>query len=176
MILNTRFADLLIWFPSKRTKANCAFTTQHQNPNIAQTQGAPAIAGLGLLNSGLLIMNPSQGVYDKIVEQLASPATLQYAFPDQDLLGDVFKGRWVALPYIYNALKTLRWEGVHDAIWRDKHVKNVHYILSPKPWDQVAVEGTTQNGQRSDPSHAWWTTLNAERLDEEQQRSLADGF
>lgn len=73
-------------------------------------------------------MNPSQGVYDKIVEQLASPATLQYAFPDQDLLGDVFKGRWVALPYIYNALKTLRWEGVHDTIWRDKHVKNVHYI------------------------------------------------
>jgi hypothetical protein len=63
-----------------------------------------------------------------------------------------------------------RWKGIHDVIWRDKNVKNVHYILSPKPWDEWA------DGQGHDPSHVWWISLNAERLAEEQQRDLTDGF
>lgn len=122
------------------------------------------------------MVNPSQAIYDKIVEQLASEsATSGYDFADQSLLGDIFYGRWVALPYIYNALKTLRWKGVHDSIWRDNSVKNVHYILSPKPWDEWA-NGQIHEGESQDPSHAWWISLNAERLAEEEQGGLADGF
>lgn len=122
------------------------------------------------------MVNPSQAIYDKIVEQLASEsATSGYAFADQSLLGDIFYGRWVALPYIYNALKTLRWKGVHDSIWRDNSVKNVHYILSPKPWDEWA-NGRIHGGESQDPSHVWWISLNAERLGAEQQGGLAGGF
>ncbi len=32
---------------------------------------------------------------------------------------------------------------MHDAIWRDEGVKNVHYILMPKPWmeDEPGMSG-----------------------------------
>lgn len=132
-----------------RTPLNCAYTTQHTDPDSAQTTGAPATTGLGIPNGGLQVINPSQETYNKILAQLSTPATAGYDFADQSLLGDLFKGRWVALPYVYNALKTMRWEGVHDAIWRDEEVKNVHYILSPKPWEE-------KDGEGRDPSHKWW--------------------
>ncbi|KAJ5414604.1 hypothetical protein N7509_001231 [Penicillium cosmopolitanum] len=163
-------------YPTDWVPANCAYTTQHDSPDIAQTAGPSATAGLGIPNGGLQVVNPSQAIYDKIVEQLASEsATSGYDFADQSLLGDIFYGRWVALPYIYNALKTLRWKGVHDSIWRDNSVKNVHYILSPKPWDEWA-NGQIHEGESQDPSHAWWISLNSERLAEEEQGGLADGF
>src|SRR5258708_802977 len=120
----------------QRIPENCAFTTQHSTPDIAQTQGAPCTAGLAMPNGGLQVVNPSLGTYELISNQLGSTMTSSYDFADQSLLGDVFNGRWVALPYIYNALKTLRWENVHAQIWRNESVKNIHYILSPKPWDE----------------------------------------
>jgi lipopolysaccharide biosynthesis glycosyltransferase len=86
-------------------------------------------------NSGLVVLNPSLHVKDLISEALGDEKTTSYVFPDQALLGDIFAGRWVALPYVYNGLKTLRWPGVHDAIWRDDRVKNIHYGLTPKPWE-----------------------------------------
>ncbi|KAJ5748504.1 uncharacterized protein N7511_010200 [Penicillium nucicola] len=162
-------------YPKDWISANCAYTTQHDNADIAQTAGAPANAGLGIPNGGLQVVNPTKAVYDKITKQLGSSATSQYDFADQSLLGDIFQGRWVALPYIYNALKTLRWSGVHDAIWRDESVKNVHYILSPKPWDELE-DSQRQSEQNQDPTHAWWKSLNAERLEVEQGNGLADGF
>lgn len=85
------------------------------------------------MNGGLQVVNPSKAIYDLILTTLGQPQTANYAFPGQSLLSDLFCGRWVALPYIYNALKTLRWQGVHDYFWRDDEVKNVHYILAPKP-------------------------------------------
>lgn len=119
-------------------------------------------------------MNPSKEVYDKIVGQLDTSATLDYDFADQSLLGDLFHGRWVALPYIYNALKTLRWKGVHDAIWQDESVKNVHYILSPKPWDEWA-DGKTR-ATTNDASHVWWFEMNEERLKQEEKDGIEDQF
>ena len=120
-------------------------------------------------NGGLQVVNPSKDVYALIAAQLENPDVMAYDFADQSLLGDVFKGRWVALPYIYNALKTLRWKGVHDPIWRDDRVKNVHYILSPKPWDEKAEDA-------KDESHKWWHEMNAERLREERAKGVNDGF
>jgi hypothetical protein len=121
-------------YPANWIPGNCAFTTQHGNPDAAQREGAPARAGLGMPNGGLQVVNPSKHSYEVILKTLRNEtATSSYDFADQSLLADAFKGRWVTLPYIYNALKTLRWKGVHDAIWRDEEVKNVHCILSPKP-------------------------------------------
>jgi lipopolysaccharide biosynthesis glycosyltransferase len=120
-------------------------------------------------NGGLQVVNPSNEVYALIQEQLLKPETMSYDFADQSLLGDVFFGRWVALPYIYNALKTLRYEGVHHQIWRDDKVKNVHYIISPKPWDQ-------KPGEESEESFKWWTKINLDRLEVEKKRGIDDGF
>lgn len=151
-----------------RTPSNCALTTQHADPASAQTQGAPATAGLGVLNGGLQVVNPSTAIYEKILAVLQTPsATSNYAFADQSLLSDLFPGRWVPLPYVYNALKTLRWEGVHSEIWRDEEVKNVHYILSPKPWDEKGGE----EGQ-GDETHRWWWKVNNERSEEEKKRGI----
>ncbi|OJK00658.1 glycosyltransferase family 8 protein [Aspergillus aculeatus ATCC 16872] len=160
------------WIPS-----NCAFTSQHPNPEAAQIEGAPPTAGLGMPNGGLQVVNPSPAIYDKIVAQLASSVTSNYEFADQSLLSDVFHGRWVALPYVYNALKTLRWDGVHDAIWRDDRVKNVHYILSPKPWDEPEeIRKSLVPRSSRDASHAWWWELTEERLQEEREKGLHDQF
>ncbi|PYH80810.1 glycosyl transferase family protein [Aspergillus uvarum CBS 121591] len=158
------------WIPS-----NCAFTSQHSNPEAAQIEGAPPTTGLGMPNGGLQVVNPSQAIYDKIVAQLASSVTSNYEFADQSLLSDVFHGRWVALPYVYNALKTLRWDGVHDAIWRDDRVKNVHYILSPKPWDEPEeIRKSLVPRSSRDASHAWWWELTEERLQEEREKGVND--
>ena len=98
-----------------------------------------------------------------------SSSVTNYEFADQSLLSDLFEGRWVALPYIYNALKTIAWEGVHKPIWRDDKVKNVHYILSPKPWDE-------KEGEEAYETHKWWRKVNNERLAREKAEGIEDGF
>ncbi len=124
-----------------------------------------------MVNGGLQVVNPSAAVYDLIQAQMSSPSSISnYEFADQSLLSDLFKDRWVPIPYIYNALKTMRWSGVHDAIWRDDYVKNIHYILSPKPWDENLED-------IKDETHKWWWHLNQERLAEERGKGItADGF
>lgn len=109
-------------------------------------------------------------VYDLIMERMTTSSAIEsYEFADQSLLSDLFFGRWVALPYIYNALKTLRRKDVHAPIWRDDEVKNIHYILSPKPWDDTP-------GEESSESHQWWWTYNHERLEIEKKVGVQDGF
>jgi lipopolysaccharide biosynthesis glycosyltransferase len=95
-------------------------------------------------------------------------------FADQSLLSELYRDRWVPLPYVYNALKTMRWKGVHHDIWRDDRVKNVHYILSPKPWDEVDQDG---NFVGLDESHKWWVDVNKERKAAEKSQDIPDdGF
>ena len=162
-------------YPKDWIPQNCAFTSQHSTPEEAQTFGAPATAGLGIPNGGLQVVNPSQGTYNLISKVLSEDAEkiASYEFADQSLLGDLFRGRWVPVPYVYNALKTLRWKGVHDAIWKDDRIKNIHYILSPKPWDQKNREWE-QPG--ADETHAWWHKFNSQRIAEEKERGITDGF
>ncbi|RMZ89763.1 hypothetical protein DV736_g3011, partial [Chaetothyriales sp. CBS 134916] len=157
-------------YPSDWVPANCAFTSQHGTPDKAQTEGPPPTAGIASPNGGLVVCNPCQATYDKILDTLKDGSlTNTYDFTDQSLLGDRFYDRWVGLPYIYNALKTLRWEGVHDTIWRDNDIKNIHYILSPKPWDETAETAT-------DETHLWWFKMNEERLQAERAVGIDDGF
>ncbi|KAK5124774.1 hypothetical protein LTR85_001487 [Meristemomyces frigidus] len=162
-------------YPKDWVPENCAFTTQHADPAKAQKEGASPLAGLAMPNGGLQVVVPAKGVYDLIVAALAKPETAGYDFSDQSLLSDLFPGRWVALPYIYNALKTMRWEGVHDAIWRDGEVKNVHYLLSPKPWEETEDE---QRGRRDGRTeiNAWWWDVNERRRKAERERGVEDGW
>lgn len=118
-------------------------------------------------NGGLQVVNPSKTLYDLILDRMSSGAIESYEFADQSLLGDLFNGRWVALPYTYNALKTLA--TVHTPIWRDDEIKNIHYILSPKPWDEKL-------GEESQATHKWWTEANSERLAKERDIGIDDGF
>lgn len=151
-------------YPKNWIPENCAFTSQHAHPDEAQKVGAPPTAGLGMPNGGLQVVAPSKAVYDLILQHLNTSAVAEYEFADQSLLGDLFSGRWVTLPYTYNALKTLR--DVHKEIWRDDEVKNVHYILD-KPWD----------GEGTNPvTHRWWMEVNSQRVKEEKERGIDGGF
>ncbi|KAL2020312.1 hypothetical protein VTK56DRAFT_8540 [Thermocarpiscus australiensis] len=150
-------------YPKDWAPENCPYTWQHSDPEAAQTQAAPLL-GAPMPNSGLVVLNPSIALYDKITEALADEKTSSYVFPDQALLGDVFAGNWFPLPYVYNGLKTMRRPGVHDAIWRDDRVKNIHYILVPKPW---------QAGEDSDDELVRkWQVINDERLQGEERRGI----
>ncbi|GJN78375.1 hypothetical protein PLIIFM63780_001869 [Purpureocillium lilacinum] len=161
-------------YPRDWVPRNCAFTSQHDDPDRAQTVAAdPAVGPLGFMNGGLQVVNPSAVLYRQILDHMEADAA-NMDFADQSLLSDLYRGRWVPLPYTYNALKTLRWPGVHDAIWRDDKVKNVHYILSPKPWDEV-----DENGQwtGTDETHKWWIDANNERKAAERRQGIPDdGF
>lgn len=160
-------------YPKDWVPANCAFTHQHNDPAKAQKEGMPSDFGVTMPNGGLQVVVPCAEAYEQILSALQDEKTTAYDFSDQSLLGDVFHGRWVPLPYVYNALKTLRWEGVHSAIWRDDYVKNVHYILSPKPWDETE-EDKRKEGR--DGSHQWWWDVYRRRLEAEKAEGIDDGF
>lgn len=149
-----------------RIPENCGYTLQHRNPVAAAETGADCDFGLGICNGGLLVVEPSIEVYNKIIATIQDPSkTTGYAFADQSLLSDAFYGKWVPLSYKYNALKTLRW--CHAPIWRDDEVKNVHYILSPKPWEITDRDG-------GDPTTGWWWVKNDERKKEEKGKGIED--
>jgi lipopolysaccharide biosynthesis glycosyltransferase len=158
-------------YPSDWYPENCAYTYQSKEVERAQTHGAPNDFGAKHLNSGLQVLNPNKATYDFMMSHLTDPqAVTKYWIADQSLLSEEFQGRWVPLPYIYNALKTLKWKGVHDDVWQDDKVKNVHYILATKPWDE-------KEGEESEETHKWWWKVNRERLDAEKAAGIkADGF
>ncbi|KAI8297529.1 hypothetical protein K4K61_012768 [Colletotrichum sp. SAR11_59] len=161
-------------YPKDWTPENCAFTTQHGSPDEAQRVGPDPVTAspLGFMNGGLQVVNPSKRLFRQIVQHMERGA-MDMDFADQSLLSELYRGRWVPLPYVYNALKTLRWEGVHDEIWRDAEVKNVHYILAPKPWDEVDAEG---NWTGKEESHRWWVDFNNDRKASERAIGVNDGF
>ncbi|KAJ2904229.1 hypothetical protein MKZ38_008559 [Zalerion maritima] len=159
-------------YPPDWTPQNCAFTSQHSWGALrASTEAISPSAGgpLGYMNGGLQVVNPCKEIWEQILSYMEKEA-VNMDFADQSLLSGLYRDRWVPLPYTYNALKTLRWKGVHDAIWSDHHVKNVHYILAPKPWDEKPEDA-------KDESHAWWHQLNKERHEEEKKSGIPeDGF
>ncbi|KAL1305605.1 hypothetical protein AAFC00_007206 [Neodothiora populina] len=158
-------------YPKNWIPENCAFTPQHSQPEEAQTVGAGPTAGLAMPNGGLQVVVPCKAVYDQILKMLGTDSTIDMEFADQSMLSECFPGRWVGLPYIYNALKTLRYKGVHDAIWRDDKVKNIHYIMSPKPWDEKEGE----KGKKDETS-LWWWNIDDKRKEQEKSKGIDDGF
>lgn len=167
-------------YPKNWIPENCAFTSQHNAPALAQTEGAPPTVGLAMPNGGLQVVVPSTETYNLILGSLEGDKTSSFDFADQSILSDLFPNRWVALPYIYNALKTLRWQGVHHWIWRDDKVKNMHYLLNPKPWDETEEfkkkDWDHEKRQGRDPANEWWWDVSRRRWEEEKKKGIDDGF
>ncbi|XWX01450.1 hypothetical protein V2A60_009478 [Cordyceps javanica] len=160
-------------YPDTWVRDNCAFTSQAADPDAAQREGAdPRGRAVAMMNGGLAVLRPSAALYRQIVDKIERDGKDMY-FPDQEVVSELWRDRWVALPYVYNALKTMRRKGVHDDIWRDDQVKNVHYILSPKPWDEVDDQG---NFTGQDETHRWWVAANQKRKAEEKLNGITDGY
>jgi alpha-N-acetylglucosamine transferase len=87
------------------------------------------------LNGGLLVLSPDEAVFADMVATLATIDDLsRFPFAEQDFLNEYYRGCWQPLPYVYNALKTLKFQ--HPLTWDLAAVKNIHYIID-KPWDQA---------------------------------------
>lgn len=149
-------------YPKNWVPENCAFSDHNYHQveapddaeNTGHIYGPSCSTGLATINGGLVVVYPHPETYREIFEKLKDQeATKQYRFPDQDLMADVGRDRWVGLSYKYNALKTLR--SIHSDLWQDEEVKNIHYIMGPKPWDFA----TRKEAEASDPtgtfSHYW---------------------
>lgn len=93
--------------------------------NVPQpTKESPRTAHL--LNSGVVVLRPSKELMDSLAAHLDSDAVASAQFPDQDVLAEVFKGKWKVLPWWCNALKTLR--AAHKDLWEDSEVRLLHYM------------------------------------------------
>jgi alpha-N-acetylglucosamine transferase len=114
-------------YPASWTPAGCAYTAVAASGDGAQAVTDP------YFNGGTLVLRPDQRIFDDLMAELAGVEDLtRYVFAEQDFLNEHFRGRWVALPYVYNALKTLPLQ--HPGLWDDEAVKNIHFILD-KPWE-----------------------------------------
>ncbi|KTW27804.1 hypothetical protein T552_02243 [Pneumocystis carinii B80] len=146
-------------YPKEWIPSNCAYTIQQ---NLQSDSLTSSTYGTEMMNSGLVVLNPNPEEFSKIFEHVKNydkyPLSM-LSFAEQSLLSSLYKGKWTPLPYIYNALKTLR--TVHKELWNNDDVKIVHYILN-KPWHD---ENMGLNSD--DPTHAWWWSLEKERLEKE---------
>jgi alpha-N-acetylglucosamine transferase len=166
-------------YPKDWIPENCAYTEYKTIKPIpgdednGHVYGPSPTFGLGICNGGLQVVEPRHEYYAKILEALQMPSkTEHYEFADQSLLSDVFGGRWVPLSYKYNALKTLR--NIHSQIWDDNEVKNVHYIISPKPWD-VRDKADRESFDDTD-TFKFWFPIDDERRADEKAKGIADRF
>lgn len=171
----------LAHYPADWVPENCAYTplaTKDDSIPLAASVTPESKRTYGLLNSGVVLLQPSIRLASQLYEFLyTSPLVSTFLFPgkwrslllcldststDQDLLAHFFRGRWKPLPYVYNALKTLRI--IHSPLWRDEHIKCIHYILHDKPWMQPRGTG----GEYEVMNEWWWSRYDdlAEKLHE----------
>ncbi|KAK0708762.1 nucleotide-diphospho-sugar transferase [Apiosordaria backusii] len=153
-------------YPSFWTPQNCYYNNSRS-------------IGRDYLNGGLQVVRPDLGVYEEILRYMNRPG-IDLSFADQSVLAGCFRGRWVGLGWEYNALKTMRWRGVHDDIWVDGEVRNVHYILTPKPWEaDVDEKGRVLKGSKRGEDRVtsqWWVDVDNERREFEEGRGIRDGW
>ena len=127
-------------YPRDWTPANCHYTS--------------GVVAADYFNAGLLVLRPDADVFADMTDRLSRLTDLTgFLFAEQDFLNEYFRGRWAALPYVYNALKTLSVQ--HPDVWRLPDVRNIHFIID-KPW----ARRPTPDDFPEDPFAAlhqlWW--------------------
>ncbi|KAK8108262.1 glycosyltransferase family 8 protein [Apiospora kogelbergensis] len=162
------------WAPPDWRRENCAYTpVSHPGGLSRPTQPPPndvddgGSGGLDavpegpsrthrLLNGGMFVFRPTPELRDSLLSFFDANAALlsTFKFPDQDFLAHYFRGRWRALGWQYNALKTMRYW--HPGLWRDDEVVCLHYIVD-KPWTRrVGEDGVAGYRGRDGVTHRWW--------------------
>lgn len=118
---------------------------------------APDIGWPDIFNSGLLILKPSEAVFDKLIEH-SEKKDSSFDGADQGLLNEFFhllgNGHlWKRLPFIYNVTPSThyQYQPALSRFFNDIHL--VHFIGSLKPWQVKTPE--------KDPFHQlWWDKFN----------------
>ncbi|CAG8433372.1 8103_t:CDS:2 [Ambispora gerdemannii] len=151
-------------YPKTWVPESCVYT-----PQIESDSNFATIKFVDYFNSGMLVLKPNDDVFARILKELYNhPNPDVLIFPDQDFLNEAFKSHWVRLPYIYNALKTLR--NCHSNIWNDDQVKNIHYILD-KPWRITDRDSAEAKSNQAYVLNLWWFKYFDEMKKFEESRS-----
>lgn len=142
------------WADASWTTENCAYTqSPYPLPPIQPPVDGPRPHQL--LNGGMFLFAPTEALWAGVQHALCTDARVaSYMFPDQDFLADFFAGKWLAVSYRFNALKTMRYW--HPDMWRDDHVIVLHYIVD-KPWaKRIGADGIAGYLGRDGITHQWW--------------------
>ncbi|KAI0571316.1 Glycosyltransferase family 8 protein [Pyrenophora tritici-repentis] len=145
------------WAPEEWNQKNCGMSRLTSSDQVAEVGEEGECYTLRNFNSGTFCWRPSkqiaQFVKDKF-EQLGPDALRAMKFPDQDFLNEAFEGRWAALSWKTNALKT--WQYWHTNFWVDNEVAVLHYIVD-KPWAaRVDEQGKAGYLGKDGETHKWW--------------------
>ena len=106
-------------------------------------------------------MRPSKETFEELHHNLNNnPDGRSWIFADQDLITEVFQGKWKPLPWYYNALKTV--ERIHPQLWDEEEIRCLHYILGDKPWQSRLMVGDQVFGKMNQ----WWWDAWDEVVDE----------
>jgi len=155
-------------YPSDWIPGNCAYTVV-SGPMASSPAPRDEPRPYGQLNSGTVVLEPSIELAKNLYHFLATDERVStWSFPDQDLLTAFFHGKWTALPWYYNALRTLR--TIHAPMWNDKVARCVHYILAEKPW-QVKPKASKE----FEVVNSWWWAQ-YEKMSERLQAEDIDGW
>lgn len=175
------------WAPADWRLENCAYTHVSHPGGLTQPTQPPNSDGNDdkdnlnpivdldegpsrthrLLNGGMFVFRPTPKLRDSLLSVFRNNTALlsTFKFPDQDFLAHFFRGRWRALGWQYNALKTMRYW--HEGFWRDDEVVCLHYIVD-KPWAcRVGEDGVAGYKGRDGVTHQWWWDA-YERWEEER--------
>ncbi|MEI9978500.1 MAG: glycosyltransferase family 8 protein [Edaphobacter sp.] len=131
-------------YPKDWVPENCYYTYAQTEPK--QTIESPIASEGDYFNAGLLVFEPQKSDLAAFLRRLASPDAPDFPFAEQDFLNNYFRGRWRILPYVFNALKTLR--DCHPSLWDIRDIRNIHYILD-KPWQVEGRVDETDNDLNS---------------------------
>ncbi|KAJ6503406.1 nucleotide-diphospho-sugar transferase [Mycena vitilis] len=146
-------------YPADWIPENCAFSA-YVSPTASPPTPVDEPRPYGQLNSGTVVLEPSAELAEQLYHFLATDERVPtWSFPDQDLLTAFFHGKWTALPWYYNALRTLR--NIHAPLWDDELARCVHYILADKPW-QVKQGEAGEFEEVND----WWRAQYNELIEE----------
>ncbi|EIW83578.1 glycosyltransferase family 8 protein [Coniophora puteana RWD-64-598 SS2] len=161
------------FYPADWLPENCAYTPLSHPSALTEateiTEDCPRPHTL--LNGGLIVFNPSKELFQEISHYLfTSPLVPTFTRTDSDLLGHFFEGKYKPLPWMYNALKTLR--TMHPDMWRDEEVRNVHYLRADKPWLERVVKG--KGGEYETLNQWWWDTY--ENLERDMKENDPEGL
>lgn len=150
-------ADNVPWATPDRNSENCAYTAiSHPEALTNPTQPTPdSRPTYRCFNSGMFLYKPTKRLWDSMLDLFNTTDQLcRFKFPDQDFLNMFFRDRWIALPWQFNARKTMQYR--HKNIWRDDEVVCLHYIVD-KPWTaRVGEDGIAGYKGLDGLTHSWW--------------------
>ncbi|KAI1382011.1 nucleotide-diphospho-sugar transferase [Hypoxylon crocopeplum] len=145
------------WAPEEWRPENCAYTPLSHPSALSQPiqPTAKSSRTYHLINSGMFLFRPSESLWESMMTAFnTTPMLSTFKFPDQDFLAFFFSGKWMALGWQYNALKTMKYW--HPNIWRDDKVVCLHYIVD-KPWvKRVGDDGVAGYKGQDGVTHGWW--------------------